>query len=56
MNKVYYVHFKGKRKIILLPRHHAMEVNWLNVTKVQATDNVILCIIPTEVLLKISPQ
>jgi hypothetical protein len=54
MNKVYYVNFKGKGKIISLPRHHAMEVNWVNAIKAQVIDNVILSIIPTEVLFKIS--
>jgi hypothetical protein len=46
--------FKGKGKIIPLPKHHAMEVNWVNTIKPQATDNVILSIIPTKILFKIS--
>jgi hypothetical protein len=50
MNKVYYANLKGTGKTVLVTRHHAVEVNWLNAIKVQVIDNVLLNTISTEVL------
>jgi hypothetical protein len=52
MNKIHYVHYKVTSKIILVPRHSAVEVKWIYATEIQVTDNVLLDIITPNFYLK----